>query len=290
MQGKAIEAQAAHQAPKPAGWARIVFELVALCGVALALGVGCGHAGKPNPAERAQEVANEPAPAEPAVPDAAPDESAPDTAPGPEPAGKEPIGPPPPIADGVEVRVTHVTDGDTLYAVTQTGAWAHQMRLGGVNAPECKKTRVGSFMACVADDEFYGLEAYKELKKLVATQGGAKLKISCKMSGSECEKGDFGRFLVYLQHPDGYDVAEKLIAAGAAWSYTKFASDKRASYCKAEAAAIRGKLGMWKQGRPSVKNGMSTTTKNWYYARGSSSHDALCSAVMGESFAQAAGE
>ena len=48
---------------------------------------------------------------------------------------------PAPLANGVMIRITHVTDGDTLYAVTQVGAWSHKIRLSGFNAPEWLKEK-----------------------------------------------------------------------------------------------------------------------------------------------------
>ncbi len=191
---------------------------------------------------------------------------------------------------GLEGTVVHVTDGDTLYLVMQPGGWASRIRIKGVNAPECyKKTVSGSsFQACTSDKGFYGLKAYQEVKGLLS--GSARrVMISCTMKGDRCEKDEFGRFLAYLKLPDGRDLGETVLRKGAAWSFTRYPNKKVASYCQAEADAIRQKAGMWKQGRKFVKRKMSPAVIRWYYNH-RPNHDSVCSKAMKTSFSKAAGE
>ncbi len=210
--------------------------------------------------------------------------------PRPKPESKiEKIPAPKKIANGVEVRVAHITDGDTLYLVTGVGGWAHRVRLLGVNAPECKKSKRGSFYSCSADDEYFGLKSYvlvKEYLKNVST-----LTIVCKNSGDTCEKDDFDRYLVSLTLKDGKDLGSEIIRLGAAWAFTRYSDNQRKERCKAEADAIKNKRGMWKDGRPALKGKMSSTVKKWYYSsKRTQSHDYLCSKAMSTDFAKAAGE
>jgi endonuclease YncB( thermonuclease family) len=203
----------------------------------------------------------------------------------PEPSG------PPPLANGVMIRITHVTDGDTLYAVTKVGAWSHKIRLSGFNAPECFKEKNGPFEKCIKDDEAFGLEAYKILKRIVDNLHGKRVKIICKNKGDSCEEDPFSRALASIQMPDGELLGKKLLLAGAAWSFTRYAFKYRADYCRAEATAIRKKVGMWKQGRAAAKTGMKNDTKNWYYnTKHTKTHDYLCTKAMGTSFSRLAGE
>ena len=228
------------------------------------------------------EKSVEPAP-EPVV------DAGPEVAPEPEPDESKD---PPPIADGVKVRIVHVTDGDTVYALTRIGGWASRIRLLGFNAPECTKKKSGSFSVCNGDIEYFGVEAYKALQAIYTKYRGKQFLLTCVNKGDECEKDVFDRYLAYLQTPDGEDVGELLMKQGMGWAFTKFESTKRADYCKAEANAIRNKVGMWKQGgRTFVKGKMSSDTRNWYYSsKAGKSHDALCSQALGSSFQDLAGE
>lgn len=201
----------------------------------------------------------------------------------------EKLPPPKNIANGVRVQVAHITDGDTLYLVTGVGGWAHRVRLLGVNAPECKKKKVGSFYSCSADDDYFGLKSYELVKNYLKSVG--KMTIVCKNKGETCEKDDFDRYLVHLKMDDGKDLGAEIIRLGAAWAFTRYADDKRAERCSAEADAIKNRRGMWKDGRPAMQSKMSTTVKKWYYNRKKTqSHDYLCSKAMNKDFAKAAGE
>ncbi len=192
------------------------------------------------------------------------------------------------ITQGALVRIAHVIDGDTLYVVTKLGGWAHRIRLLGINAPECHKQKKGAFESCVSDDEIYGLQAYYTLKKMADKLHGKRLTIFCTVDEVKktCITDKFGRFLAYLQSPiDKKFLGQKVLEAGAAWTFTSFRTRQMKLYCRTEALAIKNKVGMWQKGRAAVKRGMSSKTQNWY-----KNHDKICSKALGESFAKLAGE
>lgn len=192
--------------------------------------------------------------------------------------------------DGYVATVVHVTDGDTVYLVMQPGGWASRVRLKGVNAPECAKVNSPGtpFQHCSADKDYFGLNAYQFLNQLM-TGNARKVKIACTMKGEFCELDEFDRHLVYLTMSDGRDVGESVVASGSCWSFTRYANEKMATYCRAEALSIRDKKGMWQQGRATIKQKMSTTVYSWYY-KDTPNHDKICSDAMKESFAKVAGE
>lgn len=217
-----------------------------------------------------------------------------DTAPLPDPPAPRDEGPVVPekvLINGLDVIVTHVTDGDTVYVVKKPGGWASRVRLKGINAPECKKkTASDGFQECSSDDDYYGLESFN-IAKALAKGEFRKVKISCLEKDGECEKDTFGRYLAYLELPDGRDLAQEVIKAGGGWAFTAFTAEKMADFCRAEAAAIKARKGMWSKGRSYVKSTMSNDNLSWYYNRKtSSSHDGICDKALGESFAQLAGE
>lgn len=208
----------------------------------------------------------------------------------PEPQLIEKIPPPPPVSDGANATILHVTDGDTIYVRTGIGGRYERIRLKGINAPECHKAFNGTFQYCDKDDEAYGLEAYNFVKSYVEKHGD-KVTITCVMNGETCEQDDFGRYLATLRFEDGKDIAEETLRGGAGWAYTSFSFARMAEYCRAEAEAIKAKRGMWTNGRAAVRTGMSTSTQSWYYNRTTSrSHDGVCTQALGESFATLAGE
>ena len=245
-----------------------------------------GCEGRPQQ-EKQSESTQEEIQAEPLVEQ---DASLPEEALPPEPIPIEKIEPPKPIADGVTARVTHVTDGDTVYVVTGIGARSERIRLKGYNAPECLKQQSGAFQACNEDDEFYGMDSYLFVRNLLASVE-SEVTIRCEMAGAVCEQDSFDRYLASLTLRDGRDLGEEVLRAGAAWTYTSFSFARMGDYCRAEAEAIKAKRGMWKDGRAAVRAGMSQGTRSWYYnSNYTRSHDGICDQAMGESFAKAAGE
>lgn len=189
----------------------------------------------------------------------------------------------------MRVRVVHVVDGDTIYvqraetngaaqgagSVSSPGEQEEgfaKVRLAGVNAPECEKekTRVASIgrmsARCVADQEIFGLQAYRILVEL---SEGRKAIISCE-HGSDglCARDKYGRYLADLEMEGARDLAETLVARGAALPYTLYPHRRLLRYCEAEARAIKAKVGMWSLGTPDkVLGGMSKKTRSWYRNR-----------------------
>jgi endonuclease YncB( thermonuclease family) len=174
----------------------------------------------------------------------------------------------------------------------RVGGWASRVRLTGINAPECTKTSSSGtpFQHCSSSTEYFGLEAYQELKELVSGTNN-KVNISCIEENQQCEKDMFDRYLAYLYLPDKRDIGEVLLQKGMVLAFTRYDHARTAAYCRAEAQAIRNRVGMWKNGRDYVKERMSSATKAWYYHKTSSqTHDAICSKALGQSFAKMAGE
>ena len=216
------------------------------------------------------------------VPEARPDPAL--VEPGrPEPDLAVPDKPDPLPRNGIRVRVSFVIDGDTVYVQTRDGGWEFVVRLAGLNSPECFKRRKGRWHTCYMDDEHYGNQAAREVEGFVS---GGYFTVRCNETDGACEKESFGRYLLALTSAaDGKDLGERIVEAGAGWSYTKYAFDRRKAYCYAEARAIKARRGMWAQGRAFVKSKMSSISKAWY-----EKHDQRCTTAMGSSFTKAAGE
>jgi endonuclease YncB( thermonuclease family) len=176
-------------------------------------------------------------------------------------------------APKVTAKLVHVVDGDTAYFALENGQWV-KGRLAGINTPECHKKQVGigrgrRSARCTKDDELFGLSAYKQLKSLLRA-GPIRLDCQRKRDG-RCKRGSHGRVLVTIL-VSGKDVAEQMVRAGAAWTYTKYRSPHRARLCAAELSARRGKRGMWAEGSVNeVMAMMSQRTRRWY-----EHHDRLC--------------
>lgn len=179
--------------------------------------------------------------------------------------------PPPPLRDS-PVTLVHLVDADTAYFRTEGGE-VFQARFAGVNAPECHKRQVklrsGLRSArCARDDEPHGLAAAHLALKLLRA-GPIRATCERKRDGT-CKAGGYGRALVYLR-AGGVDVAERLIAEGLSWTYTKYPSARRARYCAAEAKARAEGRGMWARPVQEVMARVHKKTRRWYQQ-----HDALC--------------
>lgn len=194
-------------------------------------------------------------------------------------SGPERQGPPDTtLRHGVRGTLSLVIDGDTVH-VTVDG-WYHRVRLQGINAPECEMRSVstvdGSQFVCDRDQEWWGLSAYEALRDLAE---GVEVEVACNgEDGDPCETDDFDRFLAFLRTVDGdEDVGEWMARQGHAFSFTKFASTRRATYCRAEDLARAEGLGMWSLGdRDEVLARMNSGTRDWY-----EHHDRLCAEATG---------
>jgi endonuclease YncB( thermonuclease family) len=174
-------------------------------------------------------------------------------------------------------KLVHVVDGDTVYFALESGQWI-KGRLAGINTPECHKEQVGigrgrRSARCTEDDEFFGVAAYKQLRSLLRA-GPIRLDCQRKRDG-RCKRGSHGRVLVTIRVA-GRDVAEQMVRAGAALTYTKYRSGDRARLCAAELSARRAKRGMWAAGSVNeVMAMMSQRTRRWY-----KDHDRRCRRAM----------
>ncbi len=183
-----------------------------------------------------------------------------------------------PPGSRLQAKVIHVVDGDTVYLRTRSGVLV-KGRLAGINTPECHKQRTptaeGRMSAqCNADDEAYGLRAFTFLHQRI---DGATLMIDCVKRGSRCSTGRYGRPLITL-YKGGEDLNRLMVEHGLAFTFTKYPSEKRASYCAAEFSARAAKRGVWSLA-PSIEGVlslMSRKTRRWYQH-----HDTLCAQAMG---------
>lgn len=182
------------------------------------------------------------------------------------------------LREGHTGTVPHVVDGDTIDIDVRGTVF--KVRFKGASAPECQKDAlyVGSVprQRCVADDEFYGLESYNELLRIL---GDHPVIVQCDASpGEACETDPYGRSLANVILPDGTDVGEEILRRGAGFTSTSFASSTRARFCAAEYGARKNQRGMW-EGRSvaDVLALMNDSTKRWYKA-----HDARCDAALQE--------
>ncbi len=167
--------------------------------------------------------------------------------------------------------VVHVVDGDTVYLKMEDEKKTFvKARLVGIDAPEChkKRTRIAGGRRsahCVSDDDFFGLESYRLMKKFVM---GKRVRVRCETEDTGfCKCGFYGRPLLAIEL-DGKDVGEILLERGGGWAYTKYTAPNMAGYCMAEDRGRKMKRGMWKYGtREQVMAKMCDETRRWYKRR-----------------------
>lgn len=200
------------------------------------------------------------------------------------------------LRNGTQAWVRSVIDGDTVkVSVGNFAPKTYTIRFGGLAAPECLKVRTqtpgGQEYACTVDpnagvigsngrivdqdSEFYGYESYLILKELVE---GKNVKISCDKSvGEICPDDYYDRKLAYLEI-DGKNVSVEMARLGGGFSYTDYASQKRAAICKAEDEARNAKRGMWGKYATTAEllKHMNQNTQSWYRQR-----DTRCSQATG---------
>lgn len=174
----------------------------------------------------------------------------------------------------------HIIDGDTVDVIVDGAAF--RVRLLGLDSPECEKDTkpvdgIPRFR-CVphADNDHWGWEAYCAMVEIASAQ---PVTVECEPAAVDapCSLDPFDRTLAYLRLDDGRDAGEALIRAGGAWSFTRYASDRRAAYCDAEDQAIEDGAGMWAIGRDAVLAAMDGGTRGWYRDR-----DGRCDAARAE--------
>lgn len=181
------------------------------------------------------------------------------------------------ITHGALINIRHVIDGDTIRNPFSGQA---NLRLQGINAPECVKRSTSQGMECdpnntdyVHDEdkeinEPYGAQAAQALKDLIALN--RNVRIVCKMVGGSCETDLYDRYLVWvvIDTPEGpVDASYYLVEQGLALTYTSFPVDNMAAYCTAEDEAIAARRGMWKDGFDAAYSAMHPSTRKWYVYR-----------------------
>ncbi len=122
--------------------------------------------------------------------------------------------------DGV---VTHVTDGDSLWIRTASGAAPHQVRIDGIDAPEI----------CQAG----GVQAREALAARVLHR---RVKVQTR------RRDDYRRELARVTI-EGDDIGGWMVTRGHAWSY-RYRRDP-GPYASQEAQAIQSRRGLWAQAR-----------------------------------------
>jgi len=130
-------------------------------------------------------------------------------------------------------KVESVTDGDTVTIRPLDDDKPYRCRLYGIDAPETgKPDRPG---------QQYGGEAKEALEKLVSEKT-----VKILLTGDKTHNREV--CIIYLS---GADINLEMIKLGYAWAYRKFLkSEHSRDYLKAETAAKRKKLGLWRQDNP----------------------------------------
>lgn len=123
-------------------------------------------------------------------------------------------------------KVTHVTDGDTVWVQPEDGSGARKLRLQGIDAPEI----------CQAG----GDAARTALRELVLAQ---RVQIRVRYHD------DYGRGLAQVQL-GSRDVAATMVRAGHAWSYRW--RSKPGPYAAEEALARQQRLGLFATAQPEL--------------------------------------
>lgn len=181
------------------------------------------------------------------------------------------------ITHGALINLAHVIDGDTIRNPFSGQA---NLRLQGINAPECAKRSTSQGMECDPNNtdyahgehkdinEPYGAQSAQALKNLIALN--RNVRIACKMVGGSCETDLYDRYLVWvvIDTPEGpVDASYYLVEQGLALTYTSFPVDNMAAYCTAEDEAIAARRGMWKDGFDAAYSAMHPSTRKWYVYR-----------------------
>ncbi|MBI5791664.1 MAG: thermonuclease family protein [Rhodocyclales bacterium] len=133
------------------------------------------------------------------------------------------------LADTITGRVVGVSDGDTI-TVLDSDKVRHKVRLAGIDAPESKQA--------------FGQASKKHLSDLVFDRDVTL----------DCGKVDKYRREVCVVFVDSQDANLAQVKAGMGWWYRKYQKEQtvqqRAEYEAAEAAAIKGMVGLWQETDP----------------------------------------
>ncbi|MGI5830405.1 MAG: thermonuclease family protein [Bradymonadia bacterium] len=164
-----------------------------------------------------------------------------------------------PLINGSKATIVQVTDGDTIW-VTVRGANCLQkkynIRIHGIDAPECSKVRnTYYYYECTQDEHYtnvnepYGYESWLGVKNIIARN--QELTISCDkpVSGGWCPLDDtHERYLAYVSlnyAGKTIDLSTEIARQGLAFAHTGFTSSKLAQICAAQFEAFDNNTGLW---------------------------------------------
>ena len=199
---------------------------------------------------------------------------------------------------GTTLSVLHWTDGDTLWARAEGAGkcnayeytdseknpgvytWKlirYDIRIHGIDAPECSKTQGADYYySCIKDtrytddNELMGYEAWMAAKEILPE--GAKFTITCDstLKGGECgfDATDRKRRLVYLGYTAGnasHDFSVEMARRGMAFPFTEFKSSKLKEICNAKDYARSAHVGVWSlaMSDSAVFSKMGETKQDW---------------------------
>ncbi len=178
------------------------------------------------------------------------------------------------LTNNSSARIIEWVDGDTLWVRPEndglcnnyeydssTGKWMSvrfNIRIHGIDAPECAKQYNGRYMTCVKDtnyndhNERYGYESWQTAVSLLPAD--AEVMITCDKPESDgtCPKDATGHrelaYLGYVNNNTSYDYSTEMARLGMAFSNTKFTSSKRRQICMAQKEAQSSHVGIWSTG------------------------------------------
>ena len=128
--------------------------------------------------------------------------------------------------------VIKTIDGDTFDIDIPDGGYNHtRIRLWGVDTPETKNSKTGVM--------YYGPQASEFAKQTLL---GKQVKI---ILSEKKTRDKYGRLLAYAQLPDGRFFNEETLKAGFGYADVRFEHLYSYKYQQLEAAARRGKKGLW---------------------------------------------
>ncbi len=123
----------------------------------------------------------------------------------------------------VSGRVVSIADGDT-FTVMMRGQKV-KVRIHGIDAPE------------------RNMPFYKASKNYLADLIGNR-----QVMLTLVEKDRYGRWVARVRLTDKTDVGSKMVAAGMAWHFTRYSSDRKMASLQKKARAA--KLGLWRDPKP----------------------------------------
>lgn len=136
--------------------------------------------------------------------------------------------------DGVQVRVVHVVDGDTLFVDLPDGREPFtRIRLWGMDTPETARRDAARPAEPLAD------EATAMTRELIG-DNPVTLQLE-----SHRARGHFGRVLAYVYLPDGRMLNEQLLLAGLAKADDRWPHQHLDRFALMQEQARKNHVGLW---------------------------------------------